>query len=173
MAMNDTIWPNDDTIINIFNDIKIFSVNASDNHIKKLELLAKDGKIAINLIGNMGEFQLKLYSSEFENSQERIFLKKNLKEIDFCFKNDNISKKIELKIINEINKIYYAIDFLKEEDYKEFQKYLDNLKEISCESNKVSSKISAFMTEDQEMIDLTDDDGFETVTPKGIFLAKI
>ena len=165
--MDEIILPKDGTIINIFSNIKIFSVNASDNHLKKLEIVSQDAKIVIHLIEDKNEFQIKLYSLEFENSQERIFLNTNLKEIEFCFKNDNISKKIELKIINKVNKFYYAIDFLKEDDYNEFQKCLDYLKEICSESNIVSSKKSVF--EDQEMIDLTTDDDFDTVTPKGIY----
>jgi translation initiation factor 1 (eIF-1/SUI1) len=167
----------DESMINLFNSVKVFSVNATDNHIKKLDLTAQDAKIAINMIEGINEFQLKLYSLEFQNSQERIFLNKNLNEIDFLFKNDNISKKIEIKINDKTNKFYYTIEFIKNEDYKEFQKCLEYLKEICGVSNNLKSNqvngISEFFSYDQEMIDLTNDDDFEAVTPKGILFKTL
>ena len=165
------------SLVNLFNNVKVFSVNATDNHIKKLDLTAQDAKIAINMIDGINEFQLKLFTLEFQNSQERIFLNKNLNEIEFLFKNDNISKKIEIKINDKTNKFYHTIEFIKNEDYKEFQNCLEYLKEICGVTNNLKSNqvnnISEFFCYDQEMIDLTNDDNFEVVTPKGILLKTL
>ena len=153
------------TAIYAFNNIKVYNVDASDNHLKKLDLTETDAKIEIHFVENSNEFQFKLSSFSYENSNERIFLNQNLNEIEFNFKNDNISKKIEIKIKrNIINKFYYAIEFVKQDDYQEFLNGLDYLKDILSGSN-ISKQI---MNNDQEMTDQIEGNNDDyTVTPKG------
>lgn len=119
---------NENTVVSLFKNIKVYEVDASDSHIKKFDLISNNGSMEIYIIDHLNQVNLKLVSNGLNSLMDTIHLDTKLN--DFNLK-ANSSNRIELKRKDFTNsKKYYAVEFFDNDDNERFKNYLDYLKEI-------------------------------------------
>jgi len=136
----------ENTIIKLYDSIKIIHVNATDNIIRKYETKSTTGYFEINLNEQTNKIHLVLYDKQSEPNFEKYF---DIKLDEFNFSNLK-SKPVEFKT-NRLFELtsYYAIDFSRENDYDDLTSTLNSLKEIYIDEKMDSLDDTDFFIVDE------------------------
>lgn len=122
--------------LNFFDQIKIFRIDATDNHIKKSSLISEEGLIEVKLDEIINQVNLVLYSFDANNSDsnKKIYDDLKLNDINFNFHNRKSvhQKRIEIITKNSNQKHFHAVEFINENFYDQFKDLVDYLIEIYC-----------------------------------------
>lgn len=150
------------TLINQFNQVKVYQVNATDSHIKKFDLKSMDGIVEIHMLNNENTNQVFIrVLSNTDSSLKDVYMEKSLNELDLNFMNyirqinqNCFINRIELKSKKRArdsskSKFYYAIEFFEESVYKQFQECVKCLNEMNSSPSELSDNDYDF-----EMLDV-------------------
>jgi hypothetical protein len=116
------------TVVGLFQNVKVYQVDANDSHLKKFDLISNNASMEIYILDHLNQVNLRLLSNEVNSFLETIYLNAKLNDFNLIM---NSSKKIELKRNDFINKSkYFAVEFYDVDDNERFKNCLDYLKEI-------------------------------------------
>ncbi len=173
------------SVINLFENVAIFSVDSTDNQLKKFKKKANDGKFEFTMLEATNEVRVQLYtladasnddrvidltdSDQSFNDKKEIYFNAAINEIQYPWtKASGLPSRIELRRNNEPRKKFcYAVELAVEADYKRLNDTVLYLKEIYQEEEYKLKLINA--DDDFEMSQSNDDD----VVPKNGTFGKL